>query len=84
MVGRWSEGNNDGRQLAAVESTGALPARDLVVLALDILREKCAKVATAFDAALASETRGLLDASAVTRATIAAMRTTSDDLASRH
>jgi hypothetical protein len=67
-----------------VESTGALPARDLVVLALDILREKCAKVATAFDAALASETRGLLDASAVTRATIAAMRTTSDDLASRH
>ena len=53
------------------------------MLALDTLREKCDKVAAAFDAALASESRGLLDPAAATRATIAAMRTAPDDLASR-
>ncbi len=53
------------------------------MLALDTLRDKCAKIAAAFDSALASESRGQLDASAVTRATIAAMRTEPDDLASR-
>lgn len=68
----------------SVESTGALPARDLVLLALDILREKTVKVAAAFDAALASESHGVMDAASATRATIAAMRTDVDDLSSRY
>ena len=67
----------------SVESTGALSARDLVLVALDILREKTVKVTAAFDAALASETHGVMDAASATRATIAAMRTDVDDLSSR-
>lgn len=66
-----------------VETTGALPPRDLVLMALDVLREKCTKVATAFESALASDGRGVMGPAEVARATIAAMRTEPDDLSAR-
>jgi hypothetical protein len=61
-----------------------MPARDLVTAALDTLREKCERVAAAFDVALATESRGEMGSAEVARATIAAMRTEPDDLSARY
>jgi hypothetical protein len=66
-----------------VESTGAVPARDLVFMAIERLIEKCTKVTEAYEAAKAQENGGVLDAADVAKATIAAMTTEPDDLSAR-
>lgn len=66
-----------------VESTGAVPARELVFMAIDRLIEKCTKVQEAYSQAKAQENGGMLDAADVAKAAIAAMTTEPDDLSAR-
>lgn len=63
----------------SIESTGALPARDLLREALRVLREKCADVKAATEAAQASDKE--ISAADRAKLTMAAMTTEADDLA---
>jgi hypothetical protein len=57
----------------SVESTGALPARDLVREALQILAQKARNVVVALDEAVNSPDGGVVPAAAAAKEMIAAM-----------
>lgn len=64
----------------SIESTGAMSAADLFREALRILADKARAISGSLDAALASDTGGVLPAAQAAKHTLAAMTLEPDDL----